>query len=229
MLEGDEGRHAARVKRALPDELLLLGDGRGALLTCRVRTVEGARLTLTVDGRDDVPAPDPSVTVVQALPKGERGELAVELATELGVDVVVPWDAERDVTRWRGDRAEKGRARWERTAREAAKQSRRAWTPEVTDLATSAEVAARMSAAALSLVLHSDDLTAGTPLGEVDLPTAGEIVVVVGPEGGISPAEVERFTAAGARLVRLGPEVLRTSTAGAATLAALAGRLGRWV
>lgn len=193
-----------------------------------MRTVDGARVTLTVDVREDVPARTPSLTVVQALPKGERGELAVELATELGVDVVVPWDAERDITRWKADRAEKGRARWERTAREAAKQSRRAWTPVVTDLASTAEVADRLADAALALVLHSDDLTAGVPLGDVDLPDSGELVVVVGPEGGISPAEVERFTGAGAGLVRLGPEVLRTSTAGAATLAALSPRLGRW-
>lgn len=216
------------MKRALPDETLLLGDGRGTLLTCRVRTVDGARVTLTVDERVDVPARTPSLTVVQALPKGERGELAVELATELGVDVVVPWDAERDITRWKGDRAEKGRARWERTAREAAKQSRRAWTPVVTDLASTAEVADRLAGAALALVLHSDDLTAGAPVGDPDLPGGGEIVVVVGPEGGISPAEVERFTGVGGRLVRLGPEVLRTSTAGAAALAALSFRLGRW-
>ena len=228
MLEGEEGRHAGRVKRVLPGETLLVADGRGTVATCEVVTVDGDTVTLAVLDRTTMPAPSPTVTVVQALPKTDRGELAVELLTELGVDVVVPWESDRAVTRWRGEKAERGRAKWERTAREAAKQSRRAWTPTVAPLATSAGVAARISAAAGALVLHSDDLDAGAPVATVPLPDAGELVVVVGPEGGVSPAEVERFTAAGAALVRLGSEVLRTSTAGAAALAALSVRLGRW-
>lgn len=228
VLDGDEGRHAGRVKRVLPGETLLVADGLGTVCRCEVVAVDGDVVTLTVVTRDETPRPSPAVTVVQALPKTDRGELAVELLTELGVDTVVPWEAERAVTRWRGDKAERGRAKWERTAQEAAKQSRRAWTPAVAPLAQTAAVVERVTGAELAVLLHSDDLTAGTPLGEVGLPAAGEIVLVVGPEGGISPAEVERFTTAGAQLVRLGREVLRTSTAGGAALAALSPRLGRW-
>jgi 16S rRNA (uracil1498-N3)-methyltransferase len=207
---------------------VLVADGHGTVCRCEVVTVDRDVVVLEVLARDEVAAPSPRVTVVQALPKTDRGELAVELLTELGVDVVVPWESDRAVSRWRAEKAERGRAKWERTAQEAAKQSRRAWTPAVEPLATSADVVARVQAADAALVLHSDDLDAGVPLATVPLPGAGELVVVVGPEGGISPVEVERFTAAGAVLVRLGPEVLRTSTAGAAALAALAPRLGRW-
>lgn len=211
-----------------PGEVVALGDGEGTVCTGTVVEVGPDGVWVEVTGRREEPRPSPTVTVVQALPKTDRGELAVELLTELGVDAVVPWSAARAVTRWVGDKAERGRAKWERTAREAAKQSRRAWTPTVAPLATTAQVADRLAGAALGLVLHSDDLAAGTPVGALDLPAAGEIVVVIGPEGGIDPAEVDRFTAAGARLVRLGTPVLRTSTAGAAALAALAVTLGRW-
>ncbi|MHA3704434.1 16S rRNA (uracil(1498)-N(3))-methyltransferase [Jatrophihabitans sp. YIM 134969] len=228
VLTGDEGRHAGRVKRVQPGETLLVADGRGTVCTCQVTAVDRDDVHLLVRARTETPAPAPSVTVVQALPKTDRGEFAVELLTEVGVDVVVPWESDRAVTRWRGDKAERGRAKWERTASEAAKQSRRPWTPQVAPLVTTTGAVERIAGAATALVLHSDDLDAGTPLADVPLTDSGEIVLVVGPEGGISPAEVERFTAAGGELVRLGPEVLRTSTAGAAALAAIAVRLGRW-
>jgi 16S rRNA (uracil1498-N3)-methyltransferase len=221
-LTGDEGRHAARVRRLAVRELLVVGDGRGALADCVVVGVLGEGLSVEVTARRVVPAPDPRLVVVQALPKGERAELAVETMTELGVDEIVPWAAARCVTQWQGARAGKALERWRRTAREAAKQSRRAWVPAVSALADTAAVAARMRTA---LVLHE---SATTPLPSVALPTAGELLVVVGPEGGITDAELEGFAAAGATAVRLGEPVLRTSTAGAAALAALSLRLGRW-
>jgi 16S rRNA (uracil1498-N3)-methyltransferase len=219
-LTGDEGRHAARVRRLGVGESVTVGDGRGALAECIVAAVGSDRLTLSVLRRRQVPAPEPRLVVVQALPKGERAELAVETMTELGVDEIVPWAAERAVTQWHGPRGDKALQRWRRTAAEAAKQSRRAWLPTVTELARTADVAARAT-----LVLHE---AATTPLATVSLPSAGEVVVVVGPEGGVSDAELDRFTAGGATAVRLGDPVLRTSTAGAAALAALSLRLGRW-
>jgi 16S rRNA (uracil1498-N3)-methyltransferase len=161
--------------------------------------------------------------LVQALAKGDRGELAVELAVELGVDEVVPWSAARSVTRWDGARGERSRDRWRSVARAAAKQSRRAWVPTVAPLASTRQVAARLSAG--SLVLHE---AADTPLATVALPAGGDLVLVVGPEGGLDDAELAAFAAAGAVPVRLGPEVVRTSTAGAAALAALSLRTGRW-
>jgi 16S rRNA (uracil1498-N3)-methyltransferase len=162
---------------------------------------------------------------VQALPKGERAELAVEVMTELGVDEIVPWSASRSVTQWHGSRGDKALDKWRRTAREAAKQSRRPWVPTVAPLASTAEVAALIRAAAGTLVLHE---SASIPLVGAELPVEGDLLVVVGPEGGVAEDELTRFAIAGAVAVRMGEPVLRTSTAGAAALAALSVRLGRW-
>ena len=170
-------------------------------------------------------APDPRIVVVQALPKGDRGELAVEIMTEVGVDEIVPWAAARCVTRWRPERREKSLARWRTTAREAGKQARRAWLPGVPDLVTTEQVADRIAAAAGAVVLHE---AAATPLSSLELPAGGEILLVVGPEGGLTDEEVATLTAAGGRPTRLGPTVLRTSTAGAAAAAVLLSRTGRW-
>jgi 16S rRNA (uracil1498-N3)-methyltransferase len=223
-LTGDEGRHAARARRLTVGESFMVGDGRGALVDCTVTAILADGLKLQVLSRRTVPAPDPRVVVVQALPKGDRAELAVESMTELGVDEIVPWAASRSIVQWDGARAEKALQRWRRTAREAAKQSRRAWVPSVAGLASTAVVAKRFAGAA-AFVLHE---AATTALATAELPSSGEVVIVVGPEGGISDEELEFFSAAGATSVRLGEPVLRTSTAGAATLAALSLRLGRW-
>ena len=224
-LGGDEGRHAARVRRIGVGEVVFVGDGAGTVLECAVSAVRSDGLALDVRARRSVPAPDPRLVVVQALPKGERAEIAVEVLTELGADAIVPWAASRSVTRWDGPRGQKALERWRRTAREAVKQSRRAWAPSVRELASTADVCALLAAAA-GLVLHE---AATTPLVSVEVPSRGDLVVVVGPEGGIAAEELSAFTAAGALIVRLGDPVLRTSTAGAAALAVLSARLGRWV
>jgi 16S rRNA (uracil1498-N3)-methyltransferase len=163
--------------------------------------------------------------VVQAIPKGDRGELAVELLTEVGVDTVVPWTAARCVAVWRGDRAAKSLARWRSAAHEAAKQARRAWFPEVLGPATTAEVVDLLRGATLPVILHE---ASERPLADLPVPAEGEIVVVVGPEGGLTDEEASAFADAGAALVRLGPTVLRTSTAGVAAAAALLSRTSRW-
>jgi len=224
-LTGPEGRHAATVRRLRPGERVDLTDGRGRYARCAVTATGRDTLELDVEARSQVPAPEPSLTVVQALAKGERGELAVETMTEVGVDVIVPWEAAHCVARWRGDRAAKGLTRWRTTAREAAKQARRAWFPEVAELAGTGDVARRLAAAELAVVLHEE---AAEPLSAVAVPASGEIVAVVGPEGGLTGDEVAAFAEAGARPVRLGPTVLRTSTAGAAAAAVLQTRCGRW-
>jgi 16S rRNA (uracil1498-N3)-methyltransferase len=181
-------------------------------------------LTTRIEKQWYVDPPTPRVVVAQGIPKGDRGDLAVQAMTEVGVDEIVPWAASRCVAVWRGDRGVKARDKWAVTAREAAKQARRAWLPIVADTAAStAWLAARSSAA--TFVLHED---AAAPLSTVPLPDSGEIMLVVGPEGGIADAELDVLTAAGAVLVRVGPTVLRTSTAGVAALAVLATRLGRW-
>ena len=223
-LDGEEGRHAARVKRLAVGEAVLVSDGRGALWECTVSDVTAAGLSLAVVARRTVPRPTPRFVVVQALPKGERAELAVEVLTELGVDEIVPWAAARSIVRWLGPRGDRALDKWRRTAREATKQSRRAWLPEVASLESTADVAARLSGAT-ALVLHEN---ASQSLASVDLDASREVVVVVGPEGGIAADEVDDFAAVGAVQVKLGEPVLRTSTAGAAALAVLSARLGRW-
>jgi 16S rRNA (uracil1498-N3)-methyltransferase len=224
-LIGDEGRHAARVKRVGVGEQVFVSDGVGTLMTCSVVATLPDGLRLHVLSRRVVAMPEPRLVVVQALPKGERAELAVEVLTELGVDEIVPWAAARSIARWQGARGERSLEKWRRAAREAAKQSRRARVPVVRALATTADVSAVLAAAACGLVLHED---ATEPMPSMVLPGSGDIVVVVGPEGGIAPDELDAFGAAGAVAARLGDTVLRTSTAGAAALAALSLRLGRW-
>ena len=208
---GDEAHHAVAVRRLREGEQVVLTDGLGASVTGSVAATGKRVFTVTVASVAHEEAPSPAVTVVQALPKGDRGELAVEVLTEVGVDRVVPWAASRSVAVWKGERAAKSHAKWQATAREAAKQSRRAWLPTVTPLASTAELAAVVAEADLAVVLHED---ATAPLSAIDVPTTGRIVVVVGPEGGIAPDELAALEAAGARTVRLGAEVLRTSTAG---------------
>lgn len=170
----------------------------------------------------------PRITVVQALPKGDRGELAVETMTETGVDAIVPWAAARCITQWKGERGAKALGKWRATAREAGKQSRRVRFPEVADAATTKQVAALLAAADFAAVLHEDRDYGSEALASADLPAEGEIVLVVGPEGGVSPEELALFEEAGAKAYRLGRTVLRTSTAGTAATALLLGRTGRW-
>ncbi len=224
-LLGAEAHHAGTVKRLAVGELAWLADGRGGLAEARVTEVARDRVLFTVLLRRELPEPQPRFTVVQALPKGERAEIAVELLTELGVDEIVPWAASRSVAVWRGEKVARGVQKWRRTALEAAKQSRRARLPLVAGLATSQEVAQRIAAAACALVLDSE---AGQPVGSLVLPAAGEVLVVVGPEGGLAAEELAAFVEHGARTARLGTEVLRTSTAGAAALAVLSANAGRW-
>ena len=225
LVDGDEGRHAVDVLRLTPGEQVRIGDGQGTVAAGSVVSAGSEGLRVAVSARYEVPAQTPEFVLVQALPKGDRGPLAVDLATELGVDRIVPWTAARCVTRWRDDRIEKGVAKWRATARAASKQSRRPRLPVVTEPMTTREVCGLLGDADLALVLHEQ---ARRPLAELDIPRDGTVVVVVGPEGGLTDGEVVAFRAAGAQAVRLGAEVLRTSTAGAAALAALSMRT-RWV
>ncbi|MGH3717278.1 MAG: 16S rRNA (uracil(1498)-N(3))-methyltransferase [Pseudonocardiaceae bacterium] len=226
VLTGPEGRHAATVRRLRADERLVLTDGCGELALCEVLDAGRDQLRLRVLRRTIEPAPALRVTLAQALVKGQRGELSVELATEAGVDAVVPWRADRCVVRWDdGPRGAKALSRWRETAREAAKQSRRGWFPEVAEPVDTTVLGQHAAAAAGCLVLHE---SATDPLPSVPLPAAGELLLVVGPEGGITEAELARLTAAGGRPVRLGPGVLRSSSAGAVALGAIGALSQRW-
>lgn len=222
-LDGPEGRHAADVQRLTAGESLLLSDGTGRYAVCTVEQAHRGVLDVRVEELADQPEPALRLVLVQALAKGDRDLMAVEAATELDVDEVVPWQADRSIVRWRADRAEKARRKWEQTVVAATKQSRRTRVPQVGPLAQRKDLLVRVGSADLALVLHED---APTRLTEVDLPQRGELLLVVGPEGGIGDGELAALTAAGARAVRLGTSVLRTSTAGTAALAALHTRTG---
>ncbi len=221
---GDEARHAT-VARVRVAERISVSDGEGLLATGVVSSTAGGVVTVEVETAQRHPAPSPELWLAQALAKGDRDELAVQAATELGVSGVIPWMAERSVSRWEGAKAAKGRERWAAIVREATKQSIRPRVPVVAAVATTAELT---KLPGRILVLEP---TATTRLTDVALDgdgDGGRITLIVGPEGGIAPRELDALAAAGATLVRLGSEVLRTSTAGPAALAVLNARLGRW-
>jgi len=224
LLDGDEGRHAAAVVRIRPGERYFVADGAGRRVLLEATEVDrgwvrGRALEVT-----DEPEPAPRLVLVQALAKGDRDEQAVEAATELGVDEVVPWQAERSVVVWRAERAAKSLAKWSAVVSRATKQSRRARMPLTSPAVGLAALVARAQESALTLVLHED---ASEPIGSVELPSSGDVLVVVGPEGGISDREISALTGAGARAVRLGPTILRASSAGPAALAIVSART-RW-
>jgi 16S rRNA (uracil1498-N3)-methyltransferase len=225
VLYGAEGRHAAAARRLRPGERADVGDGAGLVAECVVTAHGPGGLELAVHARREVPRPDPVITVVQAIPKGDRGELAVEELTEVGVDRIVPWAAARCVPVWRAERGARSLAKWRVTAREAAKQSRRAWIPEVTEAASGADVAQVIGKAACAIMLEPGAVQS---LGCIRPPESGDLVLIVGPEGGITGEESAAFQAAGATARRLGPTVLRTSTAGTVAAAVLLSRTGRW-
>lgn len=224
-LDGAEGRHAARVRRIRVGERVYLSDGAGRRALCEVTGVTADALTCAVVERRDVPRPEPWLVVVQALVKGDGAERAVEAMTETGVDEIVPWQADRSIVRWRGDRTGKALRRWRETATQAAKQARRAWTPVVADAAGLADVTVRVRSAAAAYVLDGDE---GRPPAALAPPPSGEIVVVVGPEGGITADELAALIAAGAEPLRLGPTVLRSATAGTVAAAVVLARTSRW-
>lgn len=241
-LSGPEARHAATVRRMLPGELLELVDGDGLRVTGEVVRAGADELELTVTRTEREPARAPRLILVQALAKGDRDLQAVESCTELGVDAVVPWQADRSIARLRPERQSKQLAKWESTLVAAAKQSRRARWPRLQEPVSSASLARRIAAEPDTrwLVLHetaTDRLVelaptlGASPAAAADATEGGgpsSVAVIVGPEGGVAERELERFLAAGARTVLLGPEVLRSSTAGAAALTVLSAALGRW-
>ncbi|GAB3129947.1 16S rRNA (uracil(1498)-N(3))-methyltransferase [Glaciibacter psychrotolerans] len=239
---GSEAKHAVTVSRIRPGEQLLLGNGAGMILHGTVVTAEPAELTLLVDTRELTPAATPRIVLVQALAKGDRDELAVQAATELGVDGVIPWTAARSISRWEGAKVTKGRERWASIVREASKQSIRPWLPVVADLVSTKQLV-KLATETRMLLLEPSATARLTEVDfvvefeadvEADVDDAADatsrrdILLIVGPEGGIAPSELDALEAAGATRVRLGDTVLRTSTAGPAALAILNATLRRW-
>ncbi len=222
-LPADEARHAAAALRMKTGEQVLVADGKGHRAYGNAQ-VAGNQVGVVVTSIETIAQPNPRITIVQALAKGEHGELAVDLMTQVGVDHIIPWSASRSIVQWKSDRADKSRTKWLNMARAAAKQSRRAWIPEISEVLSTKELVSRIPNFEATFILHED---AVRPLASAELPKAGEICLIVGPEGGISEAEIAEFVAAGAVTATLGSSVLRTSLAGAIGLGVLSTRL-RW-
>jgi 16S rRNA (uracil1498-N3)-methyltransferase len=225
IVTGPEGHHAAQVTRLRVGEAVELVDGVGRRVAGQVSGVAKDRIDVSVASVAWEAEPDPRIIVVQALPKGDRAERAVELMTEVGVDVIVPWSADHCVVRWTKERSDKGLAKWRQAARASAKQSRRARVPLVTHLHITEDLERLMAEASLSVIL---DEGAAEAFVDIAIPSRGDIVLVVGPEGGMSERERAQLVAGGAIAARLGPTVLRTSTAGAVAAAVVASRTPLW-
>ncbi|HMR50414.1 MAG TPA: 16S rRNA (uracil(1498)-N(3))-methyltransferase [Arachnia sp.] len=217
VVTGDEARHAGAVKRIEPGEEVLLSNGRGLGARGIAESVTKTELRVRVEQTLAEPARRIRVAAVQALAKGERSELAVQMLTELGASRIVAWQADRSIVRWQGERGDKALAKWRSTARESAKQARRFAVPEVS-AATSRQLVAALADQDLVLVLHED---ADLHIADIVLPEEGCVAVVIGPEGGITGGELDALLATGAKAVRISDGVLRTSTAGAVALAQL--------
>ncbi|HLS14727.1 MAG TPA: 16S rRNA (uracil(1498)-N(3))-methyltransferase [Beutenbergiaceae bacterium] len=228
---GSEARHAIRARRLRPGERVDLVDGSGGRGTAEITDLDAVTDTLRAQLMQFTiePAPEVDLALVQALGKGGRDELAVEMSTEVGAGQITPWQSARAVSRWRGAKVDGGRQRWQQIATAAAKQARRSHFPEVQPLVVGDDLVDVVTRACAQgevvLILHEE---AATPIGEVRLQGAHRISVVVGPEGGLTPDEVTALRAAGGQPVRLGPHVLRTSTAGPVALALVADHLGHW-
>jgi len=233
VLQGPEARHAVAAKRLAPGESVDIADGAGKRLTGTVVAASPSELTVECSALAVEEKPDIRLVLVQALAKGDRDELAVETATELGIDAVIPWQSERSIVRWKGERAAKAHAKWQSVALAAAKQARRAWIPEVRAAVETPALAAAAGAADLAIILHEDAVRPLRTVLESWQATANgagprEILLIVGPEGGISPREVTRLCSAGAVTALLGHHVLRSSTAGPAAVVLASDVLGRW-
>lgn len=229
-LSGSEGRHAVSVKRITAGEQIELMDGHGTKAVATVVSTSGKdTLNAKVDEVIVTGRAYPQVTVVQALPKSERSELAIDLLTQGGADTIIPWEASRCIAKWQGAKKSKGVSKWRQAALAAAKQSRRATIPHISDPATTHEVGELIKDYDLALILHEDSSEAMKDILDRHVTVATEsIVVIIGPEGGITAEEAEQFRRSGAHAVKLGPEVLRTASAGIVALAALGISTGRW-
>ena len=217
-LDGAEGKHAVQVRRMRAGEAIQLSDGKGIRARGLVSEIRGSSLVVLVEEVITEQLPSRQITLVQALAKGDRDELAIQAATELGVTSIIPWQATRSISRWDGPKQAKGQARWQQIVSEAAKQSLRAFTPSVSGIVDTKELGLKVQDFDLVLVL---DTSATEQLAQITIPKVGKLAIVVGPEGGIDQAELDLLEKAGAKLVSLGANVLRTSTAGPALIAAL--------
>jgi 16S rRNA (uracil1498-N3)-methyltransferase len=224
-IAGAEAKHAMSVRRLQVGEAISVSDGQGNKARGKVSLLSKDLLELDVESVEKIERPKPQLILVQALAKGDRDEMAVQACTELGIQTVIPWQSERSVSIWKPEKQDKHRLRWQTIATEAAKQSLRPFIPEVERVLGTLELTERLKQFDLTLVL---DPTSSTALTSVPLLGHQSIAIVVGPEGGISPQELDQFRSAGLNLVGLGSGILRTSTAGVAVVSYLQATHGNW-
>jgi len=220
-LSGDEGHHAVKVKRTQVGEVIEICDGQGVRVTGTVTAVGKKSLSLNVDKYENEPVAKLKLTVAQALAKGDRADLALEILTEVGVDSIVPWRAEHAIAKW--DDPEKGKAKWQNTVAQASKQARRSWIPVIEDVVTTSQLVQLANEFDVALVLHESAIRS---FADVWLPESGSILLIVGPEGGVSSTELSQFSEL--QQVRMGKTVMRTSTAGAIAAGAILSKT-RWI
>lgn len=225
VLGGPEAKHAASVRRMNVGESIAVSDGAGLKVRGKVAKVLKDTLEVLVESVDALNPPSTKLVLVQALAKGDRDELAIQACTELGVFEVIPWQADRSISIWKAEKKQKGQTRWQTIVTEAAKQSLRAFVPRVSEVLDSAELVQMLRGFDQVMIL---DPEAGNSITELNAPPIGSVAIVVGPEGGISEAELSAFAEAGFSSVHLGSGVLRTSTAGMAAISYLQAKLGDW-
>lgn len=251
VLGGDEGFHAATVRRIDVGAMLDVVDGTGLRARCTVIDRAKKALTLRIDHLEREDEPGVELLLIQALSTGGRDEMAIEMATEVGVDAVMPWQANRSEVRWKGEKAAKGMRKWESTLRSATKQSRRAFIPRLEEPRSSAALTEWIAQAtqdgAWVLACHesadrrlSELLTqlrglsshassaSSASAAQAQPSCPPKIAVIVGPEGGVDPDELSLFEAAGAKICLLGNTVLRASSAGPVALSLISDAIGRW-
>ena len=218
-LTGEDARHIAGSLRMQPGERLTLSDGAGLTLHCEIESVEKTAVTVRVCGREPCASESScAVTLFQCLPKGDKMDGIVQKSVELGAVRIVPVLSSRCVSRPEGAALEKKRRRWQQIALEAAKQSGRGMVPEVAPVCRWEQAVAMLSSLQHKLLLYEEQR--GSALAQVPA-SAVEVGLLVGPEGGISPQEVDCCRKAGILCVGLGPRILRTETAGPAAIAVL--------
>jgi 16S rRNA (uracil1498-N3)-methyltransferase len=223
-VSGDEAHHAIKVLRINVSEEILISDGAGNWVRASVENIEKKTFTAKVLERGFQPEKSPRLIVVQGLPKSDRVKDAIEILVESGVDQIIPWQADRSISKWQKDSLDK----WQSAAVAATKQSRRYRKPEIIDGLSLSQLLEIESENSAVLVMHE---SATTKLSEVvtsKFAGMSEIIIVIGPEGGISESELTVLEGAGAHIVGLGPEVFRSAHAGGAALSAVSALIGRW-
>lgn len=244
---GSEVHHALSVQRHSVASQIELIDGNGKRIRADITSIHDQSKSQASAQMKAISVEmqllyQPSIILVQALAKGRRDEQAVESAIEIGIDEIIPWAASRCQVQWKGAKAVKGKAKWDNLADAATKQSRRSYRPLVHDLMDTQQLSIAIEECVRSgdqvFVLYEEatvpfssivmNMSTAPSNPDDDKGAQRKIWMVVGPEGGISDDEIRTFTAVGANPVRLGREIMRSSTAGPAAIAVLVNALGRW-